>query len=268
MDPLAALFAHVAPSAHCFFAGNLCATADFAAAGHLHLLRAGGLTLCQPGAADLAVAEPSLLFFPRDRPHRLVGVGAGAELVCATVDLGHAAGNPIGQGLPEFVLLPLSSTPGLGPACELLLVEAFGDGGGRQAALDHLFDYLLILVVRAVIAAGDTSPGVLAGLADPRLARALTAMHEQPGRPWTVERLADAAGMSRTRFAAQFRAVVGRPPLDYLTGWRMTLAHQQLAAGKPVKTVAAAMGYDSPAAFSRVFHRQFRHSPRAVPAVR
>lgn len=269
MDPFAALFAHVAPTARAFFAGNLCTATQFGDVGHLHLLRAGAVILSRAGEPDLRVDQPSLLFFPRGRTHRFSGEGDwSADLVCATVDLGHAAGNPIGQGLPDFILLPLAETPGLMPVCELLVAEGFGEAGGRQSALDRLFDYLLILVIRAVVAGGGVPTGVLAGLADPRLSRALTAMHEQPGKPWTLEALADAAGMSRTRFAAHFRAVMGRTPLDYLTGWRMTLARQHLAAGKPVKQVAVAMGYDSPAAFTRSFARITGQSPRTIAPAR
>ena len=72
--------------------------------------------------------------------------------------------------------------------------------------------------------------------------------------------------MSRTRFAAHFRAVVGKTPIDYLTLWRMTIARQLLAKGKPVKSVANAVGYDSAAAFSRVFARVTGQPPRDLVA--
>jgi AraC-like DNA-binding protein len=116
--------------------------------------------------------------------------------------------------------------------------------------------------VRHVVGSGIVAGGVLAGLADPRLAKALTAIHEEPKKPWLLEDLADLAGMSRTRFAAHFRAVVGRTPIDYLTLWRMAIAGQLLAKGKPVKAVATQVGYESPAAFSRVFSRLTGQAPR------
>ena len=265
MDHFAALFAHAAPSARAFFSGNLCETAQFPAeCGHLHLLKGGALTLGQAGSPNITLSEPTLLFFPRGRAHRFTTDSTrGADLVCATVDLGGAEGNPIGDGLPELVVLPLAAHPALAPACDLLIAEGFSDGDGRQVALDRLFDYLLILIVRHVVMSGAVEGGALAGLADPRLARALTAMHEAPGKPWSLEDLADAAGMSRTRFAAHFRSVVGRAPIDYLTLWRMTIARQLLRKGKPVKSVAAQVGYGSAAAFSRVFSRVTGQPPRA-----
>ncbi|WP_315783128.1 MULTISPECIES: AraC family transcriptional regulator [unclassified Bradyrhizobium] len=265
MDPFAALFAHVTPRARTFFSGNLCNSIEFGTDGHLHLFKGGVLTLTQPDADDLELREPTLLFFPRGRTHRFrVDPVRGADLVCATVELGGAEGNPIGEGLPELVVMPIAGHPTLAPVCDLLVAEGFADGGGRQAALDRLFDYLLILIVRDVVASGAVESGVLAGLADPRLAKALTAIHESPARPWTLDDLADLAGMSRTRFADLFRTRIGRTPIDYLTAWRMTLARQLLAKGKPVKSVAAQVGYDSAAAFSRVFSRVSGRPPREL----
>jgi AraC-like DNA-binding protein len=263
MDHFAALFAHVAPSARTFFAGTLCETAQFTECGHLHLLKGGALKLSRAGSPDIALSEPTLLFFPRGRAHRFTADPArGADLVCATVDLGGSEGNPIGEGLPELVVLPLSAHPALTPVCDLLMAEGFLYGDGRQVALDRLFDYLLILIVRHVLTTGAVEGGVLAGLADPRLAKAITAMHEAPSRPWSLEDLAEVAGMSRTRFAAHFRSLVGRTPIDYLTLWRMTIARQLLRKGKSVKSVAGQVGYGSAAAFSRVFSRVTGQSPR------
>ena len=265
MDPFAALFAHATPRARTFFTGTLCKTVQYPDVGHLHFLRGGTLTLVQSGQRDMSVEEPTLLFFPRGRAHGfVVDPQRGADLICATVELGGAEGNPIGQGLPELLVLPLSSHAALAPICELLLGEAFAEHGGRQEALDRLFDYLLILIVRHVVASGAITSGVLAGLADPRLARALTAMHEAPKKAWTLDDLAGLAGMSRTRFAAHFRTLIGQTPIDYLTVWRMTIARQLLAKGKPVKSVAQQVGYTSAAAFSRVFSRVTGQAPRTA----
>ena len=160
------------------------------------------------------------------------------------------------------MVLPLASHPALAPICDLVLGEAFSERSGRQEALDRLFDYLLILIVRHVVESGSVASGVLAGLADPRLARALTATHEAPGNGWTLDDLADLAGMSRTRFAEHFRTQIGQAPIEYLTVWRMTVARQLLAKGKPVKRVALQVGYQSAAAFSRAFSRMTGQVPR------
>ena len=245
--PFAVLFAHVTPSARSFFTGKLCHTAQFSDVGYLHLFTAGVLTVVQVGKVDLKLHEPTLLFYPRGGAHSfVVDPERGADLVCATVQLGGAEGNPIGQGLPELVVLPLAT----------------------HAALHRLLDYLLILIVRHVVASGSVTTGVLAGLADSRLAKALTAMHEAPKKSWTLGDLADVAGMSCTRFAERFRMLIGRSPIDYLTNWRMTIARQLLAKGKPVKNVATQVGYESAATFSRVFSRVAGQPPREFDAQR
>ena len=90
---------YVTPSARSFFTGKLCQTAQFSDIGHLHLFKAGELTVLQAGKADLELHEPTLLFYPRGRTHSfVVDPERGADLVCATVELGGAEGNPIGQG--------------------------------------------------------------------------------------------------------------------------------------------------------------------------
>lgn len=262
MDPLESLFAHVSPSARAFFAGNLCETRDFGGAGHLHLLRAGALRVATDGAGEIAVDRPAVIFFPRGTRHRfIVDPACGVDLACARVDLGGAQASPVAAALPEPMILPLDEHALLGPVCALLFDEAFGSRGARQAALDRLFDYLLIVLVRYAVDGGHVAGGVLAGLADPRLSRALGAMHAKPGRPWSLELLADEAGMSRTRFADEFRRVIGRTPMDYLTAWRMIAALRPLAQGRPVKSVAASVGYDSAAGFSRTFARVIGESP-------
>ena len=267
MDPLSSLFNHAMPTARSFFAGSLCADATFAEVGHLHLLRAGAITVVEKGKSDLRITEPTLLFYPRAQSHGFkVRSRESADLICARIDLGGKQGNPIGAGLPDRVVLPLASHPSLKPICNLLAIEAFTEGGGRQVALDRLFEYLLIIIVRLVVAEGTVERGVLAGLSDLRLCRALTAMHENPGRLWTLDTLSAAAGMSRTRFAAHFRMVVGRTPLCYLAGWRMTLAQRELTKGKSVKIVATSLGYKSSAAFARAFARTVGNSPRETKA--
>ena len=103
--------------------------------------------------------------------------------------------------------------------------------------------------------------GILLGLADARLARAITAIHKRPERTWSLEELAKLAGMSRARFAAHFRTVVGATPFDYLTDWRIDVAQGLLWRGEPLKLVAPCMGFQSSTAFSRAFSKRIGLSP-------
>ncbi len=263
MDRLSALFTRFAPTARVFHTGLLCGNASFDPAdgvGYLHLLRRGELSVRSEGTPAFALDEPSALFYPRACGHQLLPVN-DAELFCASLALGSGDHNPLVNTLSKVVVMPLQDVPTLQPTFELLFTEGLSARCGRQAALDRLMEYILIQLLRYLLDTGAQSQGLLGALADPRLSRAVTAMHEHPARHWTLESLAHEAGMSRARFAASFRQVVGATPLDYLTGWRIGLAQTLLLQGKSVKTVAGAVGYQSQAALSRTFALRIGQSP-------
>lgn len=102
----------------------------------------------------------------------------------------------------------------------------------------------------------------MCGLAHPKLALALTAMHQRPGVAWTLEALAGEAGMSRSAFAATFKQVLGETPADHLANWRFTLAQQALQQGAPVKLLATDLGYSNASALARAFARKTGTTPR------
>jgi AraC-like DNA-binding protein len=114
---------------------------------------------------------------------------------------------------------------------------------------------LFIGLLRHLIAQPRTPHGLLNGLSDPRLARALVAVHSGPQQAWTLERLAEAAGMSRTAFATHFRNVMDLTPGDYLYRLRMALARDHIARGQGLKQAAAAVGY-TPTSLSRALARR------------
>lgn len=266
MDHFNALFGHFTPTARAFFSGNLCTVFAFdnpEGLGYLHILKGGRLRVSGAGHAMLEVVEPSLLLLPRHSPHSFDPDPArGADLVCATIQIGGGQGNPIALGLPELIVIPFSQTAMIAPTLDLLLGEAFAERDGRQVALDRLFEYLIVQVIRHIIDEGIVTSGVLAALADPRLARAVTAMHDKPERLWTLDDLAEVAGMSRSVFARAFRTTAGSTPMEYLTRWRMTMAQTLLRKGKSIKAVASAVGYESPAALTRTFSKIVGTSPR------
>lgn len=267
MDRLSPLFARNVPSARVFYSGNLCQISTFEAevnTGHVHLLRRGRMGVTDRHGRLTRVEEPSLLFFPRSSAHRLTpDDGAGVDLVCASVDLGDEVRSALVAAMPEMLVMPLSGTPTLAPALNLLFEEAFDTQCGRQAALDLLMEYLLILLLRHLLDSASVSSGILAALADPRLSRAVTALHDKPAYPWTLESLAETAGMSRARFASHFKAVSGLTALDYLTAWRMTVAKSLLKRGKPLKAIAPLVGYASAVALTRAFTHRTGMPPQA-----
>src|SRR5690606_27296543 len=104
--------------------------------------------------------------------------------------------------------------------------------------------------------------GWLAALRDPPLSRALAAIHAQVAHPWTTETLAQQAFLSRSAFAERFTRTVGQPPMSYLTRWRMLLAAQRLRESPAtIAQIAAEVGYESEATFSRAFSREMGAAP-------
>lgn len=260
MDRLSPLFARSVPSARVFYSGNLCQISTFEAeahVGHVHLLRRGTMSVIDRHGRASRVEEPSLLFLPQSSAHRLVPDGAdGVDLVCASVDLGDEARGALISAMPEVLVIALNQSSSLSPALDLLFQEAFDEKCGRQAALDLLMEYLLILLLRHLLDSSSVTTGILAALGDPRLSKAVTSMHDRPGHAWTLESLAETAGMSRARFANHFREVSGLTALDYLTAWRITVAKGLLKRGKPLKSIAPMVGYASAVALTRAFtHR-------------
>jgi AraC-like DNA-binding protein len=132
---------------------------------------------------------------------------------------------------------------------------------GNALVVQQLATMILVQALRLHLDASD-GVGWLFALSDRQVGAALAAIHREPARRWTVERLAAEAGMSRSSFAARFRARVGDGPIEYLTRWRMLLAGRDLSRGETVGTVSRTMGYESESAFSTAFKRVMGHSPR------
>lgn len=144
------------------------------------------------------------------------------------------------------------------PVVPLLADEVVKDAPGQEAVLDRLLDVLLIAVLRAWLARPEAeAPGWYRAAADPVVGPTLRRLHHEPARPWTVAALADEAGVSRAALARRFHALVGEPPMSFLTGWRIALAADLLLEpGATVGSVAHAVGYGSPFALSTAFKRE------------
>ncbi len=265
MDPLSPLLDRFTLNAKVFFAGALCDPSSFerrSGLGTLHVLRRGRLAVVQPGGESREVTEPSVLFYPQPQAHGFaIDRGSQAELACAWIDFGASVGNPLLRGLPDLLLVPIERVPGIETTLATLFDEAFAQRPARQAVLNRLVEYILILLLRYAIEAKVIDAGLLSALGDRRLGKALGAMHERPEHPWSLESLAHVAGMSRARFAAHFRAITGTTPLDYLTDWRLSVAKTLLVRGTAPKLLAPLVGYDSAAAFTRVFSRRIGVPP-------
>jgi len=128
----------------------------------------------------------------------------------------------------------------------------------------HLAHLMLVQALRLHLAEGmEGGVGWLFALADKQMSAAITAMHDDPAHPWTLQALAACAGMSRSSFALKFKETVGVSPMEYLTRWRMLLAGDRLVnSGDSVSVIALSLGYESDSAFSTAFKRVMGRSPR------
>ena len=154
------------------------------------------------------------------------------------------------------------------PLVPLLADEIVKDQPGQEAVLDRLLDLLLIAALRAWFARPDgAAPGWYRAHADPIVGPALRMLHHNPAEPWTVARLAHETGVSRAALARRFNALVGEPPMTFLTRWRIALAADLLREpGATLAAVAHQVGYASPFALSAAFKRVRGVSPQAYRA--
>jgi AraC-like DNA-binding protein len=147
---------------------------------------------------------------------------------------------------------------------EQMLREVRERRPGNALVAEHLAHMMLVQALRLHL--DDISAmgtGWFSALGDARLAAAISAMHAEPGRRWSLHDLGRAAGMSRSSFALAFNERVGETPMTYLTRWRMLLAADRLSRGDPVASIAPDLGYASESAFSTAFKRVMRSSPRS-----
>ncbi|RSS53787.1 AraC family transcriptional regulator [Streptomyces sp. WAC01280] len=220
--------------------------------------------------AEECVPVPSASPYVSDRVDPTGRGGPVTALLCGTYQLDPSRTHPLLHGLPDLIHLPAARPgrpPELAAAVELLAAELRRPRLGTDAAVPALLDTLLLYILRIwfaeqAAAAAPGASGWAAALADPAVTAALHAMHRSPDAPWTVERLAAEAGLSRAPFARRFAALVGRPPLAYLTWWRMTLAERLLrTTDAPLRTVAEQVGYGTEFAFSAAFKRVHGSAP-------
>ena len=273
IDRLSGLLERFPVRAQLSFTGTLCGVQSFApppGTGYLHVLRRGTLKVTHPPRqgvpARLQLNEASLLFYPRAVTHHFHNPPVeGADFTCAQLQFDGGRAHPLVRSLPGLIVLPLARVDGLAAALDLLFAETDRVRCGHRLLADRLFEVVLIQILRWLLdhpAEAGVPPGLVTGLSDPRLARALVALHEQPGEPWRVEQLAALAGLSRTRFIERFRERVGQTPAAYLADWRIGLAQAGLRQGVSIKQLAGDLGYANPSALSRAFAVRAGCSPR------
>jgi AraC-like DNA-binding protein len=263
---------------------------------HFHVIERGGAWLHLEGdKAPLALSSGDLVVLPHGGGHRLSdspgrpavplqrllqgkgagrctllrhgGGGAETSMICGSFAFRQRQGHPLLSLLPPVI--HVSGEAGRAPewldaTLRVLASESRSSSPGRETIVARLIDILFVQVLRIWLADQPAGGGWLGALKDPRIGAALAAIHEQPSRPWSVSELAAYARLSRSPFAARFTALVGEPPLTYVTRWRMQVAagllrRETLSIGE----VAARVGYESEPAFSKAFKRATGVAPGA-----
>ncbi len=257
-----------------------------------HYVFEGELSVAVDGEPPLTLGPGDLVLLARNDPHRLGsdlalpavlpdaliepaadgglatlrhgGGGARTRIVCGY--LASAVHNPLSASLPR--MLRLRSIEGsqrdwVESSFRFAAAELAAGRPGSDMVLAKLSELLFLEAVRACIAALPADrTGWLAGLRDPHVGRALALLHERVGHPWTVDELARAIGASRSVLGERFAALLGEPPMRYLTRWRLQLAAQRLLeCHDSLARIAADVGYDSEAAFNRAFKRELGIPP-------
>lgn len=272
IDRLSSLLENFRVHARLFHNGPLCGVSVFDAKpgrGFLHVMRCGTMEVRHRVSGlpkKIKVIEPSLVFYPRPLLHEFRNPPIeGSEFTCAEIEFEGGDLHPLVRALPPMVLLPLSRVEGLELSLKLLFSETEQLRCGQRILADRLFEVVLIQLLRWLIdnpSEGAIHHGLMAGLADPKLAKAIVAMHDRPGENWGLQELAQIAGMSRSSFASRFKEAVGQTPAAYLADWRLSLAQQQLKLGRSIKQLSDKLGYANPSALSRVFTQRVGVSPR------
>ena len=262
-----------------------------------HLLTEGHCRVRLPGSREVVELGPGdLIMFPHGDAHQMgsdihLAPVAVADLVEPSPDGGlmrirHGGGGdrtrfvcgflacekrlckPLLDALPRLVRVPLGEDANTRWLIGALLHgagETHAPRPGGEAIMGRLSELVFVESLRQYIRSlPEHELGWLAGLRDPIVGQALARLHNDPARRWDVETLARESGLSRSALADRFVALIGEPPMQYLTRWRLALASRALAnRNDGVARIAADVGYDSEAAFNRAFKREFGMPPAA-----
>jgi AraC-like DNA-binding protein len=248
------------------------------------------------GAEVLEVGAGDLVLFPQDDRHLLGsdlhvapvdtdsmaaaidavdfyqmrhgGGGAVTRFVCGYLACSRSLCRPLLEVLPRLLRIPIGDGQASALLRDLLRAgvrESLDARPGAESVLARLAELMFVEALRRYIESlPPEGKGWFAGVRDAHIGRALALLHEQPGRPWTVDELAREAALSRSALAERFTELVGEPPIQYLMRWRLALAARTLRSGEdPVSRVAERSGYESEAAFTRAFKREFGMPPTA-----
>ncbi|MCG8613181.1 MAG: AraC family transcriptional regulator [Pseudomonadales bacterium] len=254
------------------------------AKGHtcFHMVTQDNCQLIVPDIGEWRLSAGDLVIFPRDLPHSMMPCAPqtgkqqhllipaaqdkpGTSLVCGKVYFQHSGSERLLDALPNvFVVRQNQFSPWLNGLQELILDESLRISRQTNVIIDRLCELLFAYALRHYMELHEQKTGIFALYSHRQINKAIQAIHDQPALNWQLQALAEIAAMSRTQFAETFKRISGWTVMQYLTWWRMQLAWDDLRSGLSVAQVAENVGYQSEAAFSRAFRKQFTQSAGAV----
>jgi AraC-like DNA-binding protein len=221
-------------------------------AGRPHTIRHGDGVIPRPLAAT-------------DQRQEVVTYGEGTRWLAGTFSFDDSRAASLLHGLPPLIELRgagVQSLLWLDVSAQMLMKEKLEPTQGSAEMISRILGLLFIHVLRTWATGPEAAPGWLTGAMDPVVGGVITAIHADPGKAWTIERLADMANLSRSAFAERFTRRVGQPPATYLSQVRLADAASRLVdTHDSVGAVAVKVGYDSEAAFSRAFSKRYGMPP-------
>jgi AraC-like DNA-binding protein len=246
----------------------------------LRLLQPGDFVLVPRGTGHSLLSHPgadTVPLFDMSREYlseryeiiRHAGGGAPTEIVCGTLEVESPGAVQLLTLLPPVIgseVMSPAHNQWLLSTLQLMAEEAVDSKIGRETLLSRLADVVVMHAIRSWIENDPAaSTGWLQALRDKHIGRAIALIHDDPSRAWTLASLAEEVAMSRSAFATRFAELVGMPVMQYVTRWRMQVAMSLLKSdGARVSDLAARLGYQSEAAFSRAFKRFTGFSPSSV----
>jgi len=186
-------------------------------------------------------------------------------LVCGHFEFDRHVGHPFINELPAMIHISdddVKQFSWLKNISDLVIDEAEKEKSGSNVIVNKLGEILFIHTLRALIEKNKLKTGFMAAMQDQRISKVLKKIHTHPQNVWQLEKLAQIAGMSRTSFISKFKLLIGDTPFNYLTQWRLLQAKQLLAESNlSVGEIAEQVGYQSEAAFNRVFKKYIEQTP-------
>lgn len=251
-----------------------------AGVARFHVIQDAACHLRLDDGTTRLLAPGDILFVSHGQGHQLQGAAPDSmpRITSGLFRFEGCCGQALLQGLPSLLHVscqgtdrsdPIGSREWLALTVAAMQKEVRNPSIGSAIMLSRIIDLMFIWAVRHWLAhAPQGIGGWIAALRDPLIGQALALLHAEPGASWSVERLAGLVKQSRTSLTQRFARLVGQSPMRYLTHWRMQLAGQRLQTSSlRVSQIAEQLGYESEAAFSRAFRRDFGVTPSEYRAL-